>query len=408
VNSTTRSSNPNSTQPKRSDAQSESADLVEIHTAREFRKGLNELNANGGVLRIAADADLELPATLLNGSATWRIEQGRGRSGRRPRIRFRPDQSELNSAPLQWSVLLSVQSGKLQFQGIDVVVPAPDNPQDERIAAFGLGQDAELRLIDCTLTLAGNYPKLAAVVALPRDDRPQSERGEPPLRPAKLDIRDCFIRSGGDLLTMPATPPGGIELTFVNSLLVADGSLVHARGGRLKTGPATQRNPLAGSIRLELERVTTRTRDGLVHMESANDEPELPIANVIARDSIVCVRSLADFLFLVDGHDQPVLSLQDRITWKGRRVAYHQITNFRRDQNEITGSPPFNYNRQEWAKEAKDVEAFHENIRFDKWDPTRPAWTLTRDDFRPTLETTRLIGDLGPDLKLVPSPPPSE
>jgi serine/threonine-protein kinase len=403
--SAVRSGSPDSTSPKGTDAQTGAADPREIRTVREFQDGLDKPDVNGGVLRIAADADLELPSTILNGTTPWRIEQGRGRSGRRPRIRFRPDQTSLNSAPLRWSVLLTLRSGNLQFQGIDVVIPAPEDLHDVRIAAFGIGQDAELRLIDCTLTLAGNHPNLAAVVALPEVDRPRARRGGPPRRPAKLDVRDCFIRSGGDLLTLPTSPSGGIELTFVNSLLVADGSLVHARGGAMRTDVTAQRDSHAGTIRLELERVTTRTKNGLVHMESANDQPELPIANIIARDSIFCLTSPADFLFLVDGHDQPVLSLQDRITWKGHRVAYHQITKFRRDQNGITGSPPFNYNREDWAKEAKDSESFHENIRFDKWDPTQPAWSLTRDDFRLTLETSRTIGDLGPDLKIVPSPP---
>jgi len=377
----------------------------EVRNTDEFLGAVAEMGSEGGVIRLVRGADLDLPSTVLNGAGSWRFESGgRSTTGHRPQIRFSPDHGVINKAPLQWSILFSLKTGKFQFQGLDFVIPSLENLWDDRVAAFGLGPNAELKLEDCSVTLVGNHENLAAVVALPGPDPVAFRSPDAPARVAKIEVVGSFIRSGGDFLSMPRTPVAGIEISIVNSLLISDGSVIHARGGTGRA-PGDRNTEKPRLLQLDLERVTVRAKQSLVRLESSQDEPELPVAKIVADDSIICLTNPEDYLLRVDGHDQPVVALRDNISWKGNHVAYYQIMNYRRDQNGKTGSFPKIYNRQAWANTVTDNEPVYDQFQFEKWDASLPAWMMTQDDLRPATNSLKGRANLGADLKLIPTPP---
>ncbi len=60
--------------------------------------------------------------------------------------------------------MLSLRSGSLHVQGIDLVVPDQETPRADKLAIAGLFPGTELTMTDCTLTLAANRPGAALFV----------------------------------------------------------------------------------------------------------------------------------------------------------------------------------------------------------------------------------------------------
>ena len=128
---------------------------------------LNRSGSKGGTLKIAHDADLELPVTEFSGSAQWLIEAESGSS--RPRIRFRPSAFTAKSTSA-WSVLFNLRSGfPLHLKGLDLLIPEqdPEAPRDDHQAAIGISAGSELTLNECTITVAGRSSTSAAIVVQP-------------------------------------------------------------------------------------------------------------------------------------------------------------------------------------------------------------------------------------------------
>ena len=98
-----------------------------IRSAEQFTTMFNRLGRQGGTLRFAAGADLDLAGDPDRGIGPVSV---RGRTGSQGGRGFG---SELGrrpaSAPADWTVMLSLRSGSLHLQGIDLVVP------DQEIAA---------------------------------------------------------------------------------------------------------------------------------------------------------------------------------------------------------------------------------------------------------------------------------
>ncbi len=205
-----------------------------IHSVEQFTNTLNRLGSKGGTLRIARDADLELPVTEFAGSAPWLIEAESG--SRRPRIRFRPSAFAAKSTTA-WSVLFNLRSGSLHLQGLDLLIPDQDAeaPHGGRQAAIGVSTGSELTLNDCTITVASHSSTSAAIVVQPgtADEIPLD--GERTTKNALIKIRDGFIRTAGDCISVASGRP--LDLQLQNVLIGADGSLLHALGRRRSNAP---------------------------------------------------------------------------------------------------------------------------------------------------------------------------
>src|SRR5262249_3865151 len=68
-----------------------STELDPVRDAQQFEATLKRLGGRGGIVRIAALADLDLPAITIEGTGRVQILAEPG--ARRPRLRFRPGQA---------------------------------------------------------------------------------------------------------------------------------------------------------------------------------------------------------------------------------------------------------------------------------------------------------------------------
>ena len=145
--------------------------------------------------------------------------------------------------------MLSVRSGSLHLQGIDVVVPDQDTLQTDRLAIVGLMPGTEFTATDCTLTLAANRPGAALFVVQPLFTGRNTQSIEGPIGPsAVVRIRDSLLRSGGEGTAVAAGRKVDIQLT--NVLVSTEGSLVHAVG-EVRSGRAE-----SPSVKVRLDQVT--------------------------------------------------------------------------------------------------------------------------------------------------------
>ena len=377
-----------------------------IRTAEQFRDALARPPAPGAgarTLTIAADADWALPACRVPAGSSWTI-RGEGGTGRtRPRFRFRPDPSHI-AGVRDWTSLVTLRSGGLVLEGIDIVLPSGDAPLPGRWAAFDLRPGAaNLELISCTVTVEGSRTRSAVVAASAGDEAAWPAIPSPllvaasDLGMARVRFKDCLIRAGGDLVDVAAGRP--LDLAIEDAAIAVGGALVHGHGLPAGSAPAP--------VRVELRQTTARPVGGLLLLESLPGEPRLPIAEVDARDSILATDDADGPLVQVVGQED-LDRLLDQVRWKGKGVAYDRLTIYRRDETSRPGEFPKLYGRATWDKAVGrlDESAIHDvrgSLR--PWPLERPAWTLTRDDVRLPSDSPAFAA--GPDLRRVPDPPAS-
>lgn len=368
----------------------------EIITKRDqIPAALLRLGNQGGAIRIAAGAVLDLPATVIDGSG--RIELLAEPGAKRPLLRFRPAQVNQRS-PGDWTVMLDLRAGALHLQGIDIIVPDLENLRTERLAAAGLLPGAELSMTDCTVTLALNRPGAALFVVQPEVAAAGSPAaGRTSGQSAVIRLRDCFLRSGGEGVAIPSGRR--IDLELSNVLAGTEGTLVHAFGG---TRPGRPDSP---AVKVHLNQVTARIKGGLVHLDSTPEEPELPFASISAENTILSTANREDPLFRLDGRVQ-LDDLGNKVQWEGRRVAYDRIKTYRRDEIVQPGGIPRIYNRADWTSAflPKDDSPTLGDVSFlYEIDQSQTAWNLERDNLR--LSPQSPLIEMGPDISRVPQPP---
>jgi hypothetical protein len=342
--------------------------------------------------------DIEIPTILIDGTGRYQITAEPGLV--RPRLRLRPPEAPAAS-PTEWCVMWRLRSGSLRMEGLDLIILDQENLRADRVAIAALLPETALSMIDCTLTVAVRRPT-SSVFVIPSPSGPRKPRSSDPApqSAATLTLQDCFVRTGGDAVTVASGRDLRMELT--NVLVGTEGSLVHALG-------SARRPPLDPvAIEVKMSQVTARVKGGLVHLESTPDEPELSAVKIGADNSIVSTTAGDDPLFRLEGQGQ-LDQLGNKIRWEARKVAYHRIKTYRRDEIVETGSRPRTYDRESWIRAflPKDESPMLGNIKFhQEVDPSLPAWKLGLDDLRVQSDTP--AAEVGPDLAKIPAPPPDD
>jgi hypothetical protein len=371
-----------------------------IRSSEQFNTMFNRLGRQGGKLRIAPGADLDLSSIVIDGSGLYQFTAEPGSAPRRPRLRFRAS-ADVRKAPADWAVMLNLRAGSLHVQGIDLVVSDDDTARADRLAVAGVVPGTELTMTDCTLTLAANRPGAALLVVQPlfaARNSPGADAGAN--LSAVIRLRDCFMRSGGEGITVAAGRK--VDVHFTNVLVSTEGSLLRAFGGG-RSGRAD-----SPAIKVRLDQVSALVRGGLVHLDStgASDGPELPFTAIEADNSILSTSGRDVPLFRLDGREQRD-DFIDKIHWSGRKVAYDRIQIYRRDEVFQIGDAPKIYNRAGWttAFSPTDESPTLGEVKFlREIDPSVSAWKIMRDDF--LLAPVIPNADRGPDLIPIPGAPP--
>ena len=357
-----------------------------IRTAEDLREAIRRLPATGGLVTLPSDASITLPALPPRGDGHWTIAAADPSSRRRPVLRFRP---EGKPADGEATSLFTVRGGELELRGVDVVLERSLAPESGRWSAFALAPGAGIRLSQCTVTVEGNFPGAAVAVVTGRGGRTGTGA-------AVFRAFDCVLRSGGDIVDIPAAQR--LELNLEDTLVAATGAMVHGHGGDAKTAGD-------GPLKLALRDVTARNAGGLIHLESAPDGPKLPAAEVEVRDSILATDGAGGPLVRIDGQDA-LEGLRDRVKWEGHNVAYDRIETYRRDQSAQPGTVPSRFDRMSWeqAVAPREMEPFHGAIDFEvPWDDDREPWTVVPEDARLAQSVPDSVGGADPDR--LPTPP---
>lgn len=387
-----------------------------IRTASQFLDGLGRLGPKGGVLRLASDAQIDLPGGTRSGSGIVEIVAEPGPE--RPVIRLR-SAAPGAAGPEGWSFLMRVvPQGELQLRGIDLVLDS-DSVTGSNLsprAAFGVEPDATLELVDCSVTIDGSSD--AAVVRLIAGGEPADGPtdpgfvrmpgtlpmpGEVPAFPANLRIVDSLIRSAGNLIDV--APYAQLdELQLSNVVASSGGSLVVGHGRSPGQGNDEEDE---ARLAVSLRRATVVAHGGVVRLSSSADQPVLPRVEITARQSILATGPDGGALFRVEGQGA-LENLSDHIRIvESREVAYHRIDEYRRDQTAQPGTLPVVLDRDEWTLSLgrTEADARHGDIGFlSRLGPERDPQSLEPDDVR--LAPDSPAAELGPDLDRIPDPPP--
>jgi len=206
-----------------------------------------------------------------------------------------------------------------------------------RIAAVAVSPGTTLQVNDCTVTVAGRNANSASILVQPIGAGPAMSGGRDSNEAASVEANDSFLRSAGHCFHVASGRHLGVQLR--NVVIGTDNSLLHALGSS-----RTERSKVA--LSLSIDHSLAITKGGLVHLESTASETELPLTEIVAEESIFSTAG-QEALFRVDGQGQ-MEGLRDRIIWKAERVAYDQITTYRRDQILQTGKLPRDYTRADW------------------------------------------------------------
>jgi serine/threonine protein kinase len=366
-----------------------------IRTAAQLAAALGQVGGRGETLRIASDANLEMSSCELRGMGSWIIQGEPGKT--RPRITFRPRAGDAKIADA-WTVWMNILSGSLKFERVDLVLPKADAPQTGGWGAFAVASGTDLSVSDCTVTIEGSAVR-SAVIVVPAG-REANGFGEPELETlaATVRLKDSLFRAGGDLVDV--TGDRRLDLEVENVLVATAGSLLHGHG--------RVRGVAAEPIKFTLRRLTSRTEGGLVRLDSTPTDPELPQVEVVARDSVLATNGKGSPLVQVDGQDDPE-SLRDRVRWDGNSVAYHQISNYRRDQVARPGELPTSFDKSSWelAVGRRETGSTHGVAMFaEDWPANRSAWSARPADLRLKPDSSAIKAGAGTDLSLIPEPPP--
>ena len=371
---------------------------VILRTVEQLLGALNQPGSRGGTLRVAADANWALAMTTVRTTGSWRIVAEPGRT--RPRLRFVPATSGPRATGSS-DAMIDLRAGALSIDGIDVVLPRTSAPRQGRWAAFAAWPATDLVLSGCTVTVEGKEKGVSSAVVVvgtgdtDADEEPGVNAPEPSA--ATVRFENCLLRAGDDLVDVPSGRRLVLELN--NTVVATEGSLVHGHG--------LPRGQTAEPISVTLRQVTARIRGGLVQLQSGVGEPELPVTEVNARDSIFATTPEGAPLLRVDGQDT-LPSLRDRVRWEGHGNSYHQVSIYRRDQSSQVGSVPTVYDQQSWtvAVGTRESAPVHGDLKFlHDWNPGRDSWTFRRDDAE--LAPDSPVRTAGPDLDRIPNPPAS-
>ena len=119
-----------------------------------------------------------------------------------------------------------------------------------------------------------------------------------------------------------------------------------------------------------------------MYLQTTPERPIMASVDIRAEDSILSTVTGDDPLFRLEGQDE-IEALRDRIRWEARKVAYHRIKTYRRDEIVQAGGLPRIYDRDDWTRAFRptDDAPMLTDLKFrHQTDAATPAWKLERDD----------------------------
>lgn len=365
-----------------------------IRSSARFLESYRALGTRGGVLRIAADADFELPTIEIGGRARYRIVADSGST--RPKIRFQPARSAPDTPALRAPLFLIEPGGSLVVEGIDVILEEKRAPENGRWSAFAIREGTDLHLTACSVTVEGEHLRSSLIAVRAGEDEVDFgvgiENGE--ALSAGVRVDDCLLRGGGDFIDV--APGRRLDVAISDALVALGGAFVHAH--------ATAKETASGPINLALRQVTLIGSGGLTAIDAAPGDTEMPPIEIVVRDSILATTSDRAPIIKISPKS-PLDPLRDPIRWEGHGVAYHQVRTYRIEESPRPGEPHKVYDQAAWEMLVgpRDDAPIHGDLKFlAPWPLVKKPWTIGRSDA--ALAPDRPAPAAGADLERVPEP----
>jgi serine/threonine-protein kinase len=366
-----------------------------ISFAEDLRRALGSSSVRLEPVLLESDARMELEPISIGAESRRVLEAQTGTT--RPILVFKPPAGEPPNADGEPHVLFRLGAAStLELRGIDLVVHAPPSSPRGPTGLFLLGPGSELVLTRCTVTYVASsvdpdrIPGAVVHVGGSTSQGAGVEAGT-----ATLRIEDCVIRSDGGVIDVASGRR--VDVSATNALLAAAGTVLRAGG--------SMRGRSADPLRLALRQTTARVGRGLVRLVSSLDASELPVCDIVARDSILATNTRGEALFRIEGQDD-LDELRNRIAWEGHGVAYHLIDTYRLDNSAQAGISPIGFKRLTWevAVGPREHDSFHGDVRFtSSWLPERPPSTATLADAQLASDTP--VPSAGARVERLPAPP---
>jgi serine/threonine-protein kinase len=363
---------------------------ITVSNRAEWTDALARIESTGGTILLDVNEELELPAWSYRGSGRCTIQAANPQVSL-PRLRLRPP---LEAPAARRKACLRVESGRLEFVGVHLILPRVQALRETSIALVRIDPGATLVCERSTLTLEGDSPE-STLFALETGEELGGNRGPQDRAGSLLKLSDCLLRSGGDVVDIAGSRR--IDGQFTNCVIASAGAFWRGHG----LARAEELEPAS----LNLDRCLSRSYGGLVALQSGPGAPALPRIDLSVRDSILSTTREGEALFRIESQDDRAVP-GNQIQWEGRSVFYHRIETYRRDQSAQPGSMPVRLDRPSWETVVadRDNDATHGDARFaSDWTMERPIWTFTREDAR--LSPDSPAQGIGPDLKEIPSAP---
>jgi hypothetical protein len=296
-------------------------------------------------------------------------------------------------------VLFHLISGSLKLDRVDLILPKDAAPRTGNWSVFAVAPGTDLVINDCTVTIEGSTTHAAMIVA-PVGGKEQNAfgEGEPQEQPTvTVRLKNSLFRVGGDLVDVSADRR--IDLEVDNAVIATTGAFVHGHG--------RPRGVAGEPLKITLRKLTGRLENGLIQLESTVADPELPVADIVARDSVLSTNGKGGPLVQVDGQDDAD-ALRARIKWEGSGIAYSDISTYRRDQVLKLGEFPVVFDRPSWERALgrKELGSIHGAAMFlNDFPADRPAWLAQTPDFRLKPDSSAAKSGAGSDLKSIPDAP---
>jgi serine/threonine-protein kinase len=365
-----------------------------VRTRGGWLAALADLPAQGGVVRLASDARLNLGPTDIPRGGRWIVQAEPGVS--RPLLRLDARSPSTRGMPDTSPLFRLAAGAALELRDIDIVVSQSEQPVGWSGSLISLAPGADLSLIRCTLTLipaSEGDPPAAPLIRLV----PGQTSATP--APATLRVEDSFLRTGGSVIE---------DLESVRLNANVSGSVLLSSGAAFDAAVPTSVTAGDDRSRLEIRQCLIRAAGGLARLRgSRTNRTDRPVLELTLRDSILTTTPRGDPLLRIEGRGDSGTD-RDWVVWDGRGVVYHLIEVYRLDET-TNGAAPAPYRRLSWdvAVGPREDSAFHGDARFSiPMTSDQMPWRMGLAEVRLAPDTP--VPNAGPRLDRIPAPPPPD
>jgi serine/threonine protein kinase len=287
-----------------------------------LRHAVNEAQS-GDIIRLRLDGEVKLDPLPLNGTRLSDLTIAAA-PGFHPILTL-SETEEVDAA------LFRVHYGRLQLEDLEVrLQPGRDGFDSQCVVSF-LG-DGECVLKNCLVTLDRSGRRAALTVAILSEPGKLMKKSDSPAARSRdqgpsFVLENSFVRGLGDLVWSQGGQPA--EVSVKNSLVALSGSLLNVEGNKEMTSPA-------GSLTLQLRKVTTYLGGNLIRLKAGKDLKSLAQLRCEPENCLFLPMPGDRALVHLEGPESEERGLKGKLTWIPAMNAYGSFNTLLEQQSNGT------------------------------------------------------------------------